>query len=361
MLLKEEKLMKLFQKYIIFNYFKNFFIIFISLEFFYVSVDVLTNYTRFPDSANLQLLYIVFKALDAINYALPLSIVFAMIVTKFSMIKSNELVTLYAIGITKKSIIKPLFFSAFSLSLIYISLNFTSFAYSYEYSRNLLKYSTISTNSSSLFLKNDNQYIYFDELDPIKKQAKGIKIFHILNNDLTKIVSAKRGYFYKDSWILKDVVIKNKPKIDSITSPGITEVFKDKYKALKDFRPKIIENIHKGEYNMSILDTIDALSFFASQDLNLDRIKTLLYSHILFPLFAPFLVVILFYKLPISSRFFNMALMSFIFVFITLSTWGLLFILTKLSSTSVIFPEFGVILPICLLGLFALSKYYKEN
>ncbi|WP_024954985.1 LptF/LptG family permease [Sulfurospirillum arcachonense] len=353
--------MKLFQKYIIFNYLKNFFIIFLSLEFFYVGVDTLSNYNDFPDSANLQLLYIVFKTLDAMNYAIPLSIVFAMIVTKFAMIKSNELVTLYAVGITKKAIVQPLFLSSLALALIYISLNFTSFSYAYEYSRNLLKYSTISTASNELFLKNNNEYIYFKKLDPIKKYGSDIKIFTIKNNDLSQIISAKKGYFNKDNWVLIDVVIKNKPEVGRIDGKGFTQEVYDKYKTLKDFRPKIIENIHKGKYNMSIIDTIDALVFFSSQNLNLDRIKTLLYSHVLFPLFAPFLVVILFYKLPISNRFFNLAFLSFVFIFITLSTWGILFILTKLSSTSVIFPELGVILPIVLLGFFALFSHYKEN
>jgi lipopolysaccharide export system permease protein len=326
-----------------------------------VGIDILSNYKDFPDSANLQLLYVVFKTLDAVNYSVPLSIVFAMIVTKFGMIKSNELVTLYAIGITKKSVVKPLFFSALTISFIYISLNFTSFAYAYEYSRNLLKYSTISTNSTGLFLKNNNEYIYFKKLDPIKKQATGIKIFSVKDNNLKQIISAKTGYFYEDSWVLKDVTIKIKPKVKSISDKGLTLVKQDKYVTLKDFRPKIIENVHKGEYNMSIIDTIDALSFFASQDINLDRVKTLFYSHLLFPLFAPLLVIILFYRLPISSRFFNVAFLSFVFIFITLSTWGLLFILTKLSSTSVIFPELGVILPITLLAFYALRQYYKEN
>ena len=353
--------MKIFQKYIIFNYIKNFFFIFISLEFFYVGVDILSNYKDFPDSANLQLLYIVFNTLDAINYSVPLSIVFAMIVTKFGMIKSNELVTLYSVGITKKNIVRPLFFSAMSLALIYISLNLTPFAYSHEYSRNLLKYHTIATTSNGLFLKNDNQYIYFNKLDPIKKQATGVKIFTVKNNDLVQIVSASKGYFSENHWVLKDVLIKKKPTVESIKDKGLSVYQQSKYITLKDFRPKVIENIHKGAYNMSIIDALDALSFFASQNVNLDRVKTVLYSHLFFPLFAPFLVVILFYKLPISSRFFNLALYSFIFVFITLASWGILFILTQLSSTSVILPEIGIVLPISLLGLFALSKYYKEN
>jgi lipopolysaccharide export system permease protein len=353
--------MKIFQKYIIFNYLKNFFIIFISLEFFYVGIDILANYTKLPESANLQLLYVVFKSLDAINYSAPLSIVFAMIVTKFAMIKSNELVTLYSVGVSKKDVIKPLFSSALFLALVYIFLNFTSFVYSLEYSRNLLKYSTISKTSNELFLKNNDQYIYFKSLDPIKKYAKGIKIFTVKGNDLSQIVSAKSGYFSKGNWILKEVIIEDKPKVNSIKSKGLKKVYKEKLITLKDFRPKIIENVHKGEYKMSIIDAIDALKFFSSQNLNLDRVKTILYSQLLFPLFAPFMVVILFYNLPASSRFLNSAIHSFMFVFITLLTWGILFILTKLSSSSVIIPELGVIVPIVFLGVFTLYKYYKEN
>jgi lipopolysaccharide export system permease protein len=353
--------MKLFQKYILYNYLKNFFVIFLSLEFFYVGIDLLSNYQDLPNSANLQLLYIVFKSLDAVNYAVPLSVVFSMIMTKFAMIRSNELVTLYSIGITKKAIVVPLFLCSLSISLLYISLNFTSFAYALEYSGNLLKYNTIGTNSSELFLKNNNEYVYFKKLDPIRKKASGIKIFTIENNDLTQIVSAKNGFFDKDSWILQDVLIKKKPIVNSIDSPGIVQSVQEKYITLKDFRPKIIENVYKGEYDMSIIDALDALNFFSSQNINLDRIKTLLYSHLLFPLFAPLLVVILFYQLPISSRYFNLALLSFVFIFVTLSTWGILFILIKLSSTSVIIPELGVMLPILLLGLVSLRLHYKEN
>lgn len=353
--------MKLFQKYILFNYLKNFFIIFLSLEFFYVGIDLLSNYQDLPNSANLQLLYIVFKSLDAVNYAVPLSIVFSMIMTKFAMIRSNELVTLYSIGITKKAIVVPLFLCSLLISLLYISLNFTSFAYALEYSRNLLKYNTIGANSSELFLKNNNEYVYFQKLDPIRKQASGIKIFTVINNDLTQIISAKKGYFNQDSWILEDVIIKKKPIVSTIDSSGIVQSVQEKYITLKDFRPKIIENIYKGEYDMSIIDALDAFQFYSSQNVNLDRIKTLLYAHVLFPLFAPLLVVILFYKLPISNRFFNLALLTFVFIFVTLSTWGILFILIKLSSTSVIIPELGVMLPILLLGIAALRLHYKEN
>lgn len=59
-----------FEKYIVINYLKNFFIIFIALDLFYVGVDILTNYNTIPDSANLQLLYALFQGMNAVNYVL---------------------------------------------------------------------------------------------------------------------------------------------------------------------------------------------------------------------------------------------------------------------------------------------------
>ena len=159
--------MKLFERYIVKNYLKNFFIIFIALDFFYVGVDLLTNYNNLPDSANLQILYALFQAMNAVNYVLPLSIVFGMIVTHFAMIKSNELICMYASSISQKALVRPFFFTSLVLTIFYVGLNTTEFAYAYEYSSNLKKYNRISTNSEELFLKHNNQYIYFKKLDPM--------------------------------------------------------------------------------------------------------------------------------------------------------------------------------------------------
>jgi lipopolysaccharide export system permease protein len=352
--------MKIFQRYVVYNYIKNFLVIFLALEFFYIGIDLLTNYKDLPDSANLQLLYIVYILMDAINYILPISSVFAMIVTTFGMVKSNELVTLYSVGVTKNSVIKPMFMSSMLIIVLYVLLNFTSFTYSKEYSSNILKYSMISNNSSNLFLKDKNKYVFFKTLDPIKKRASDIKIFEVSDNDLNEVVSAKSGYFFENKWILKDVKVTTKPKISGISKIGLSENIYTKYETLENFKPKVIENVNKGEYTLSILDAIDALVFFNAQGINTDKIKTILYSQICFPLFAPLLVIVLFYQLPVSSRFFNFAFLSFVFIFITLLTWGILFLLSKLAYASVIIPEIAILLPILLLGFISLRFYTKK-
>jgi len=352
--------MKLFEKYIVKNYLKNFFIIFIALDLFYVSVDLLTNYNNIPDSANLQILYAVFQGMNAVNYVLPLSIVFGMVVTYFGMIKSNELICMYASSISKRSLVKPFFLTALGLTLLYIGLNCTEFAYAYEYSVNLKKYNRISTSSEDLFLKNDNQYVYFKKLDPLKQVAYDVTIFEVDHVDVTKIIRASVATFVKNYWVLENVNVVYKPQVKSLDDAGYHTETVQELKMMENFKPKIMDNVYQSEYTLSITDGIDALLFLENQGVNTSKIKATLFSQLFFPLFAPFLIVILYYKAPMMGRYFNMALAASSFAFITLVVWSGLFLLSRLASNGVIFSEVAILLPIILLFFIALQFYSKR-
>ncbi len=352
--------MKIYQKQIIIHYIKNFFIIFLALEFFYVGVDLLTTYQKLPKSANLQILYTMFQGMYAINYVLPLSVVFAMILTVTAMVKSNELVSMYTFGISKQSLMKPIFLSSLFIIIVYISLSFTQFSYAREYSNNILKFSQISTSTSDLFLKKNNKYIYFEKLDPIKKEATNIKIFNVVDRDIISIISAKKGYYKGKNWILVGVEKTIKPKVTALSDKGIKVLKYSKLEELKDFRPKIIDNIYKGKFNLSILDAIDALKFFNAQGLDTSRIKTIVFSQLFLPLFAPFLVLILMVRIPIIARYYSLSVVSFSLSFITVLVWGVLFLLSKLAINSVLAPELAIILPIFLLAVISIYSYFKE-
>ncbi|MDR2099320.1 MAG: LptF/LptG family permease [Campylobacteraceae bacterium] len=352
---------KIYQRYVVSLYLKNFFIIFCALEFFYAGVDFITNIPKLPESANLQFLYVLFNIMSALNYTLPLSIIFAMIVSKFSMIRSNELLSMYAAGITKNALILPIFCTALVLTFGYIALNFTSFAYAYEYKSNLLKYNQILSTSSDLFLKYEGKYVYFGELNPLKQEVAKVKIFNMKDNELQEIINAQKGVFVDNVWVLEDVEIVRKTKIDENVSAKIQTIKLPNMTALEKFRPKIIENAHLGQSSLSIPDAIDALIFFGTQGINVDSVKTNLYLILFFPFFAPFMVVIFYYYLPLSGRFFNLALMNFVFVFIALAGWGVLFVLGKFASSGVIAAEISIILPILLLAIFAVVLYRKNR
>lgn len=359
--LKCGKMTKIYQRYVGWTYFKNVFIIFAGLVLFYAGVDYITNVKDLPESANLQLLYVSLNALTAINYALPLSLVFAMIVSKFAMIRSNELICFYAAGISKKELLLPLFGIAMILSLVYIGLNFTPFAYAYEYRTNLLKNNRLAPISEELFLKYGQSYIYIAKLDPLKQEADGVKIFDVKESQLLRTIEAKRAFFRNDIWELRDGKITTKPQAKSLADSGLKIESFGKMEALEGFKPKIIENTHQGDIALSIVDAWDTMEFFNSQSLDTTTIKSKLYTMILFPLFAPLMVVILYYYLPASGRFFNLAFLSFVFVFITLCVWGVLFVLTKLSQASVILPEFGIALPILLMAFISLWLHHKSK
>lgn len=352
---------KIYQRYVGWTYFKNVFIIFAGLVFFYAGVDYITNVKDLPESANLQLLYVSLNALTAINYALPLAIVFAMIVSKFAMIRSNELICFYAAGISKRQLLLPLFGIATLLSFIYVGLNFTPFAYAYEYRTNLLKNNRLAPISEELFLKYGQSYVYIAQLDPLLQQANGIKIFDIENSQLERTIEAKQAFFKNDIWELRDGKITTKPQVRTLADSGLRIESFESMEALKGFKPKIIENTHQGDIALSVVDAWDTMEFFNSQSLDITTIKSKLYTMILFPLFAPLMLVILYYYLPASGRFFNLALLSFIFVFITLCVWGVLFVLTKLSQAGVILPELGIALPIFAMGLISLWLHYQSK
>ena len=94
-------------KTISFLYLKYVSIIMLALVLFFVGFDVMDNLSGLPDSANLKLLYALFRSYYAMDLLFPISLVFAMIATKVSLIRSNSLVAYYSLGYSKADILRP--------------------------------------------------------------------------------------------------------------------------------------------------------------------------------------------------------------------------------------------------------------
>jgi len=351
--------MKIFQKYIMMIYLKNFIVVFLALCLFYVGIDMIQSLKDLPNSANLQILYFIYKFFDSVNYILPLSLIFAMIFTKMKMIKSSELISLYSFGITKNSVIMPIFLLSFVITLVYISLNMTSFAYSNEYAKNIKKYKHLASTSSDLFLKNYDTYIYIKKLNPFKKEAQGLKLFVTKKGDLKEIIEAKKAYFKNNLWELKNVTVIKKPKA-SLDFKGSLEITKkDTLQTLKNFKPNIIKNVFEGKSSFTILDAFYAIKLLKPQEINIEKIKAILYIMTIFPLFAPFFILTSFYYIPISGRFFDTALLGTVFILSALVLWGVLFILAKITVNGILLPEVGILLPILLLFVLSVFLYIR--
>ena len=345
--------MNLYARYVGWLYFKYFMILFIALTLFYVGIDILTNLKDMPASANLKLLYFGLTSLTAVNYVLPLALIFALITSKFSMIRSNELVSFYALGIDKNRLIKPPFYIALAITFIYVGLNFTPFAYAYEYGRNIVKLSNLSRTSSDIFLKFEGKFVYMDSLNPISGEAKDVRIFDINGSNLRSATFGESGKFIDDAWLLKNAKIVNLPQNIKLGEKGLDIKTPSELKTLENFKPKTIESASAESSAITIPDAVDYILAFKDEGIGLNSTKTTLYNLAFAPFFAPFMVLIIYYFLPVTGRFFNLALKSFIFTIASLCVWGALFVMMRFARNGVVSPEVGVLLPIILLGVYA--------
>jgi len=345
--------MNLYARYVGWLYFKYFVIIFVALTLFYVGIDILTNLKDMPASANLKLLYFGLTSLTAVNYVLPLALIFALITSKFSMIRSNELVSFYALGIDKNRLIKPPFYIALAITFIYVGLNFTPFAYAYEYGRNIVKLSNLSRTSSDIFLKFEGKFVYMDSLNPISGEAKDVRIFDINGSNLRSATFGESAKFIDDAWLLKDAKIVNLPQNIKLGEKGLDIKMPSELKTLENFKPKTIESASAESSAITIPDAVDYILAFKDEGVGLNSTKTTLYNLAFAPFFAPFMVLIIYYFLPVTGRFFNLALKSFIFTIASLCVWGALFVMMRFARNGVVSPEVGVLLPIILLGAYA--------
>lgn len=345
--------MKLYARYVGWLYFKNFVVLFVALTLFYVGVDALTNLKDMPMGANLKLLYFGFTALGAVNYVLPLSIIFALIVSKFSMIRSNELVSFYALGVSKNSLVKPPFFIALLITAIYIALNFTPFAYARDMGRNVLKASQLSRTSSDIFVKFEGKFVYIKELDPFGGKARNVRIFDVNSSGLNEAIFAADAEFIGGEWVLGDAEVTKLPEILRLGGKGLSSQNFSELKTLANFKPKTIENAAVGDSAVSISDALDFIFAFKNETAALNSAKTTLYNLAVAPFFAPLTLFIIYYFLPVTGRFMSLALASFVFTVVTLCAWGVLFVLTRFAQNGVLSPETAVLLPIFLLFCYA--------
>ena len=353
--------MNLYARYVGWLYFKYFMILFIALTLFYVGIDILTNLKSMPASANLKLLYFGLTSLTAVNYVLPLSLIFALIASEFSMIRSNELVSFYALGIDKNRLIKPPFYIALAITFIYVGLNFTPFAYAYEYGRNIVKLSNLSRTSSDIFLKFEGKFVYMDSLNPISGEAKDVRIFDINGSNLRSATFGLSARFVDDLWLVKQAKIVNLPQNIKLGEKGLDIKRLGELKTLENFKPKTIENAAAESSAITIPDAVDYIQAFKNEGIGLNSVKTTLYNLAFSPFFAPFMVLIIYYFLPVTGRFFNLALKSFIFTIASLCVWGALFVMMRFARNGVISPEIGVLFPVILLGAYAFYLHFKAR
>jgi len=351
---------KIITKYLLQKYLKYFFIILFALEIFFVGFDYLQNYRFLPNSANLQLLYLLYNSFFILTITLPLSLLFGWIITITVMIKDNNIISFYALGISKKEILLPILLLAFIINTSLISLQTTSLAYAAEVKSKILHNKYFINEKSNILLKYNDNFVFFKKLFPLEKKAHDIRIFTIKDNKLVKTVLAKKAYYQNNKWYIIDAkIIKNPENIFWEDSKLDISYEKFLY-TLEGFKPEIINNVYKAKVEYSIPDAIYTILLFNKQELNTNKIEAILYSKIIIPFFVLPILVIVFLYSNISNRFFHSGKFISIWVFTALFTWGIFFLLQKLAIGNILNAKLALISPIVILFLLAYYIYKKR-
>jgi len=347
-------------RYIAYHYLKYFFIILSALVLFLVGFDYMGSSGSLSDSANLMIIYLVYKAFFAVDMLLPLALVFAMISTKIFLIRSNALVSFFSLGYSRVDVLRPFVVVSTTIIVLFISLHsWSSFARADEFSNNIKDNAQYLNPTRDLFFTYKGQYIYFAKLLPLQEKAEGIRVFSIKNSSLKEVLVASSAVYRDDYWVIGEADIITKPDDLSFSSSGITVNKSQDLKILQGFRPKVLDQVYEGKVNFTINDALDAIVLLEAQNINTSSIKGALYKIFIYPFFVPCLIVIIFFFVPISVRFLNVSLFSFGAILATLLIWGILFMLIELSNNKTISSEVGVISPVILLFLIAFRQWHK--
>ncbi len=347
-------------KYISTHYIKYFFIIMTALVIFVVGFDYMDHSDKLQISANLLLIYLVYKAFHAIDMLLPLALVFSMITTKVMLIRSNALVSFFSLGYSRVDILKPFVVVSTTIIMLFIAIHtLPSFSRANEFSNNIRNFATYLNPSSDLFFTYKDKHVYFSKMLPLQKKAVGIRIFSMKDNSLTEVLLAKEAFYIDEYWHISEADIIIKPNDISFKSSGIDVKHKKNLKILKGFRPKMIDQVYEGKVNFTIKDAMDAYVLLSDQSVNTDSIKGALYKIFIYPFFVPCLIVIIFFFVPISARFVNVSIFSFGAIIATLLIWGVLFTMIELANNKTISGEIGIVVPVVLLFLIALRQWRK--
>jgi len=312
--------------YIFKKYFKNFLLILFSLAFFFVIIDFIANFTKLPDSSNLQVLYVYYVILYSMDMFYPLAIVFSFLLTMYYMIKFNELVSFYSLGFTVKKLLKPFVSLAFLVFVVFIMFESGKMAYVREYADSILNKTEYS--STNLFIKFNNNIIYIERIKPILNEAVNMKVFVLKDRKVNKIIFAKKAVFKDDIWYAKNA------KITYITDKKLINENKD-IEFLKNFKPKIVSNLKKLN-SISLSDALVAIKIF--KDVNVNTLLSMVLYKIFTALSLIGLLIVFMFETPVHQRISNVSLFLVKSVFLTILVWGIQLMIYKFSKQGVVSP-----------------------
>ena len=350
----------LYFRYLIKLYAKNLFAILFGLSFAFAAIDYFQHIQELDVSGNYKILYIFYMWQEALGLLYPLAIVFALILTKLTLVKQNTMGVLHAFGYTKKRLLVPIMLVATLTYGIFIYLHTTEFSYAKDKAAVLLKNQINAYNVNDLFFKYNDTFVYMKKLDPVQKRLEDITIFKVEGHKVLYTIHAAYATFDGKQWDAHNAVIKKHiyNRYGYLVRYSIQK--QETIKTLKGYKPKIIESLYEGKA-LNIIDAYHTWQLLKKQHLNSDKIRSVLYEKTVVPLFALAMVLILFFKLPFHARMANMGVVIALSLGATFLVWGILFGLGQIGANGVLPPELTAVFPIVLLWIYALYVYFTDE
>ena len=347
-------------RYISKLYIKNLLAILFGLSFAFAVIDYFQHVQKLDVSSNYQILYIFYMWQEALGLLYPLAIVFAVIMTKLSLVKNNTMGALHAFGYNKKKLFIPLLAVASVTYAIFTFLHTTEFSYAKDKAEILLENELHAYDVNDLFFKYNDTFVYIKKLDPVEKKIEDITIFKVEGYQVRYTIHAPIAIFDGSEWDAQNAILKTHVYNKEGELENYTIENKESIKTLQGYKPKIIESLYEGKA-LNIIDAFNTWKLLNKQNLNSDKIRAALYNKIVVPLFAIALLLILFFKLPFHARMMNIGSVIALSLGATFVIWGILFGLNQMGSNGVLIPEFTAILPIVLLWVYAIYVYITDE
>ncbi len=323
-------------------------------------IDYLKHADEVGISGNQMILYLFYTWEFRLSQFYPLAIVFASVITYMSLVRRHVWVSFYAFGYTKKQLFLPFFLPAFTLYLLLIFLQTSTFSYARERAWNILHRAESARIMDNLFFKYDDSFVYVKRLDPIQKILEGVTVFTLKKKHVKSAITFKSAKFDGTYWVTDHATLIEKDYTDQGKLVGFHKKEMGQYRLLKGYKPKVIALIYEGD-SLSLGDAVNAYRVLKSQGLDAAKIKTSFYAKVILPLFSLSVVVILFFAAPYFSRYMNRELIWILSLGGTLMLWGLLYALYSLGVSGTISADLAVPFPVILLMLYASRLFLKEE
>ena len=329
------------------EYLKNFLIVAVGLTFAATLIDFI-QYVGKIEGVNRRLLYFYYTFNDYFVFIYPIAFVFGAIITFSNLVWKNHLVAFASFGYSKSNLIKPFLAVFLIIYLIIFALNFTNFAYSGDSARAILDKRELFKSLNNIFFKYNNNFVYAKKMDIVNKELKDVTLYIIKNNRLATILHFNKAQFKNSKWIAYNID-KKVLKYKNGKPQGYNTYKIDKEEILQGYYPRVVRLLYEGK-RMSIGDGLKALKLLKKQGIDNSKVKSALYTKILMPLFAPFLIIIIFALLPMHKRFLSKAKFLAFSMGATLIVWTILYSANMLGVNGVIDVDFGFPLIIVILG-----------